>query len=207
MIDFVVLPYGDCAVLLELAEPDDVLGLHDCLTSAAHPAIRSIVPAAQTVLVQFDPLLADAETIVAAARNCAVRSATGRRPDSEVLELPVRYDGADLSAVAEACGLSVTAVIELHCDAEYTAQFCGFSPGFGYLTGLDPRLRMPRLASPRPQVPAGSVAIAGEYTAVYPRSSPGGWRLLGRTSATLFDLDRAVPALLAPGTRLRFVPR
>jgi KipI family sensor histidine kinase inhibitor len=117
--------------------------------------------------------------------------------------LPVRYDGADLDSVARECGLTVPEVIRRHCEPEYTVQFCGFAPGFGYLSGLDPALRLPRLASPRPAVPAGSVAIAGEFTGVYPRSSPGGWLLLGHTDAVLFDLDRQPPALLRPGVSVR----
>jgi KipI family sensor histidine kinase inhibitor len=205
VIDFTVLPYGDCALLLELAEPADVLALRDCLASLPHPAILAVIPAARTVLIEFDPSVAGTELMVAAARDCAAGEQAGRLPAGEVLQLPVHYEGADLAAVADRCGLPVETVIGLHCDAEYTVRFCGFSPGFGYLTGLDPRLRMPRLASPRSQVPAGSVAIAGEYTGVYPRTSPGGWRLLGQTPATLFDLDRDGPALLAPGTRVRFV--
>jgi KipI family sensor histidine kinase inhibitor len=124
-----------------------------------------------------------------------------------VVELPVRYDGADLIPLAAELGCSPEALLQRHAAGEYTVAFCGFAPGFAYLSGLDPALHVPRLASPRTAVPAGSVAIAGEYTGVYPRSSPGGWRLLGRTDAVLWDLDREPPALLTPGTRVRFVPR
>jgi KipI family sensor histidine kinase inhibitor len=123
------------------------------------------------------------------------------------VQLPVRYDGADLDPVARETGLTTEELIALHSGAEYTVRFCGFSPGFGYLTGLDRRLWLPRLATPRPAVPAGSVAIADEYTGVYPRSSPGGWRLLGSTDVPLFELDRQPPAVLAPGVRVRFIPR
>ncbi|HJQ02555.1 MAG TPA: allophanate hydrolase subunit 1 [Jatrophihabitans sp.] len=207
MIDFTALPYGDSAVLLELADPADVLSMRDRLTSWGHSAIRAVVPAARTVLVEFDRSLADADLVVGAIGERATAEPANRAPSAEPVQLPVRYDGADLAEVAARCGLSVPAVIEMHAEAEYTVQFCGFSPGFGYLTGLDPRLRMSRLDSPRAQVPAGSVAIAGEYTGVYPRSSPGGWRLLGQTTVTLFDLDRQPPALLTPGTRVRFVPQ
>jgi KipI family sensor histidine kinase inhibitor len=205
VIEFTALPYGDSAVLLELVEPADVLRLRDRLVSSGHPAIRAVIPAARTVLVEFDPAVAGADRVVAVAHEQAAAEQPDRSSSGELVQLPVQYDGADLSEVANCCGLPVPAVIELHAGAEYTVRFCGFSPGFGYLTGLDPRLRMARLATPRAQVPAGSVAIAGEYTGVYPRSSPGGWRLLGRTTATLFDLDRRPPALLAPGTRVRFV--
>ncbi|HEX4726216.1 MAG TPA: 5-oxoprolinase subunit PxpB [Jatrophihabitans sp.] len=205
MIDFTVLPYGDSAVLLELAEPTEVLALRDGLLAQRDPAIRAVVPAARTVLVEFDPARTDPARIATSAQSLSGQ--TSDESAADLVRLPVRYDGADLAEVAEHCGLSVPELVELHSKCEYTVRFCGFSPGFGYLTGLDDRLRLPRLTTPRTQVPAGSVAIADEYTGVYPRSSPGGWRLLGQTSTTLFDLDRDPPALLAPGTRVRFVPQ
>ncbi|WP_106401916.1 5-oxoprolinase subunit PxpB [Actinocorallia populi] len=122
------------------------------------------------------------------------------------VEIPVVYDGADLAEVAELTGLSAAEVAARHSAAEYTVAYLGFSPGFGYLTGLDPVLRVPRRAVPRTSVPAGSVAVAGPYTAVYPSPSPGGWRLLGRTGLALWDVRRDPPSLLAPGDRVRFVP-
>ncbi len=204
---FRVVPYGDHALLVELDSAAQVSSYRNAVLSQGHHALRSVVPAARTVLAEYDPAIASESamrdflaTIVRDTGNPAATS-------TELLELEVRYDGADLESVAEATGLSVPAVIACHAEAEYTVQFCGFSPGFGYLTGLDQRLRLPRLASPRPAVPAGSIAIAGEFTGVYPRSSPGGWLLLGRTPATLFDLHRSPPALLTPGTRVRFAPR
>ncbi len=223
-----LLPYGDGAVLVELAAAADVVALRDALVRRAHPALRSVVSAARTVLVQFEPGAIAVAELQALVRSCqAVPPAAGVGPsaaaanppaanvpvvdqpaaNAPVVELVVRYDGADLDSVAELSGLTVLEVIHRHCAVDYIVQFCGFAPGFGYLTGLDPALRLPRLSTPRPAVPAGSVAIAGEYTAIYPRSSPGGWRLLGRTDAVLFDLDRSRPALLAPGTVVRFCPR
>lgn len=127
-------------------------------------------------------------------------------PTGALVTLQVLYDGADLATLAKALNLSTVALIQRHTEPTYEVGFCGFAPGFAYLTGLDPVLQLPRKASPRPQVPAGSVAIADAYTAVYPQASPGGWHLLGRTSANLFDLGRADPALLQPGTQVRFVP-
>jgi KipI family sensor histidine kinase inhibitor len=106
--------------------------------------------------------------------------------------------------VARDAGLSEEDVVGLHTSAVYTVAFTGFAPGFGYLTGLPTALRQPRLDSPRTRVPAGAVGVAGEFTGVYPRESPGGWRLLGQTSATLFDPATDPPALLAPGDRVRF---
>ena len=120
--------------------------------------------------------------------------------------LDVVYDGEDLAAVAAASGLSVDEVIALHSGALYRCDFCGFAPGFAYLSGLDPLLHLPRRATPRTSVPAGSVAIAGPYTAVYPSASPGGWHLLGRTDATLWDLDADPPSPITPGTTVRFRP-
>lgn len=190
-------------MLFEVEHASQVLPLRDELLHSRAPGICAVVPAARTVLVEFDPDVTSAEEISALA------SATDLAADdldaSPHVDIPVIYDGADLHAVAEETGLSTQEVMALHSGATYRVQFCGFSPGFAYLTGLDARLHMSRLASPRPSVPAGSVAIAGEYTGVYPRSSPGGWRLLGRTSATLFDLDRDPPALLVPGASVRFV--
>jgi KipI family sensor histidine kinase inhibitor len=123
------------------------------------------------------------------------------------VELTVDYDGADLDDVAAATGLTTGEVVELHASGRYTCAFCGFAPGFGYLTGLDERLHLPRRASPRTAVRAGAVAIAAGYSAVYPSPSPGGWHLIGRTDARMWDHRRAHPALLRPGTTVRFVPR
>jgi biotin-dependent carboxylase-like uncharacterized protein len=120
--------------------------------------------------------------------------------------IPVRYDGADLADVAKATGLSEDEVVSVHTGPNYTVAFTGFAPGFGYLTGLDERLRLPRRDTPRTRVPAGAVAVAGEFTGVYPRPSPGGWHLLGSTTAPLWDPSREAPALLRPGMTVRFEP-
>ena len=127
---------------------------------------------------------------------------------SHTLEIPVRYGGAfgeDLDAAAAELGIAADTVIARHGAALYTVAMVGFAPGFPYLSGLDPSLALPRLATPRTRVPAGSVAIGGAQTGIYPRESPGGWRLLGRTPLRLFDPQRASPSLLAPGDRVRFV--
>jgi KipI family sensor histidine kinase inhibitor len=115
------------------------------------------------------------------------------------------YDGEDLADVAELLSCSVEEVVRRHTSEEWAVAFCGFAPGFGYLTGLPERLQQPRLDSPRTKVPQGSVGIAGEFTAAYPRATPGGWRLIGRTEITLFDPKADPPALLAPGDQVRFV--
>jgi 5-oxoprolinase (ATP-hydrolysing) subunit B len=195
-------PYGDQAVLVEPGDPRDVLGL---LAAAAGVAgVVEAVPAARTVLVRFDARLTSAETIGRALESYA--SAPSRETVSGPIELVVHYEGPDLASVADEVGLSVPELIRRHAGAEYTVAFCGFAPGFAYLSGLDPALRVGRLAEPRTSVPAGSVGIAGEYTGVYPRSSPGGWRLLGTTDAPLWDTGRTPPALLTPGSMVRFRP-
>lgn len=188
-----------------LVETDDVLGFDAAIRAGAARAgldVVEIVPAARTVLVSLArPDQRDAARDWLA--TLAPRPTSG--PDAGRVEIPVRYDGDDLDDVAEATGLSVEAVIERHTAGEYQSAFCGFAPGFAYLGGLDPALVLPRRDTPRTRVPAGSVAIAAGYTAVYPDESPGGWHLLGRTEVALWDLERDPPATLAPGTVVRFV--
>ncbi|MBB4688097.1 5-oxoprolinase subunit B family protein [Amycolatopsis jiangsuensis] len=194
-----VLRYGDSAVLVEV---DDVLGLQAACEADPPAGLVELVPAARTLLVQFDPARTDVATISRALTDLSIVE----RPVGEADEvtLPVRYDGADLAEVAEASGLDVDEVVRRHSSTTYVAAFCGFAPGFAYLTGLDPALHLPRRSTPRTRVPAGAVAVAGEYTAVYPHPSPGGWHLLGHTDAPVWDVDRPRPNLLAPGTRVRF---
>ena len=197
-----VRPYGETAVLLEVSRAEPVLGWYAALTERPPPGVTELVPAARTVLLRFDPAVTDAATLTAALADVAPRPVDAT--SGEPVTIPVRYDGADLGEVASATGLAEGAVIAAHTDADYVVAFSGFAPGFGYLTGLDPRLRLPRRGSPRTRVPAGAVGIAGEFTGVYPRPSPGGWLLLGRTTTTLWDPARSTPALLRPGTRVRF---
>jgi 5-oxoprolinase (ATP-hydrolysing) subunit B len=194
--------YGDQAVLLEPDDPAQLAGLQATLHTV--PGVLEVVPAARTVLASFDPARTSGSAIADAVRRA--EHAPPELPDAALVELPVRYDGADLKDVADEVGCSLPALVARHAAAEYVVAFCGFAPGFAYLTGLEPALHRPRLVTPRTSVPAGSVGIAAEYTGVYPRSSPGGWRLLGRTDAVLWDLDRTPPALLTPGTRVRFRP-
>jgi 5-oxoprolinase (ATP-hydrolysing) subunit B len=156
------------------------------------------------VLVSCDDAATLRRVLTALGRVVPLDDSVGAR---DVIEIGVEYDGADLAWVAATCGLTEPAVVALHSAPEYTVAFCGFAPGFGYLRGLDPRLHLPRRSTPRATVPSGSVAIASEFAAVYPRSSPGGWHLLGRTELSLFDPHRDPPSLVAPGTRVRFVPR
>jgi KipI family sensor histidine kinase inhibitor len=168
-----------------------------------------VVPAATTVLViiRDDGDIASVRSALSPLAATAL-AATGPSlgdGDPETVEIGVRYDGPDIDDVAEMTGLSRDEVIQAHTGASWRVAFGGFAPGFAYLTGGDSRLQVPRRSEPRTTVPAGSVALAGEYSAVYPRSSPGGWQLIGHTDELIWDLDRDPPALLRPGTTVRFV--
>jgi 5-oxoprolinase (ATP-hydrolysing) subunit B len=215
-----LLPYGDTALLVELDDGDQVAALRAALTdttgntdttsntdTTGTTGVEELVPAARTLLVSFNPAKVSGSqlrTAIDAAAERARAAGPSAAADQPLVVVPVRYDGADLDYAAEYTGWSVGEVIARHLAGAYTVAFCGFAPGFAYLTGLDPGLRLPRRDTPRTHVPAGAVGIAGEYTAAYPRSSPGGWRLLGRTDAVLWDPSRPQPALLSPGTRVRF---
>jgi KipI family sensor histidine kinase inhibitor len=190
---------GDAALLVETEAPHR---LNAAVRGLARPEIVDVVPGAETLLVTTRPGtdLARLEVVLADYLRLPEAAEAGGEP----LRVPVVYDGADLDEVAELTGLSRAEVVERHAGAEYVVAYLGFSPGFGYLAGLDERLHVPRRDSPRTTVPAGSVAIAGPYAAVYPSSSPGGWRLLGRTDLRLWDPGREPPSLLQPGTRVRF---
>ena len=185
-----------------------IAGIAERLHHAGQRGITDIVPAFNTLTVCFDPGLADS-TAVCRAIEDAVSSAASTAFEPSVHDIPVRYGGdggPDLSEVARRTGLSETDVVELHTSLEYTVYLLGFSPGFAYLGDIAPALELPRRDTPRPVVPAGSVAIATSYTAVYPQATAGGWHLIGHTDAALFDASRSAPALLRPGDRVRFVP-
>jgi KipI family sensor histidine kinase inhibitor len=193
-------PVGRSAVLAEVADAGEALDLATWARAVGVGAVE-VVPAAQSVL--FDGV-SDVATLTGRLRDW---TPSAEVPVGELVEVPVVYDGPDLAAVAEAWGTDVAGVVTRHCEIEYVAAFCGFAPGFSYLSGLPAELAVPRLDSPRPRVAPGSVGLAGSWCGVYPTASPGGWRLLGRTDATLWDPTRERPALLAPGTRVVFVPR
>lgn len=191
---------GTNAVLVEVDSLDEVEAVRAAVAEADLPDVVELVPAARTVLISTAPGGLPAVRRVLDAADLTRRAPTA----SHEVVIPVTYDGPDLELVAETAGLTPTEVVELHTGAAYQVAFCGFAPGFAYLVGLPPPLQQPRLDSPRTRVPAGSVGVAGEYTAAYPRATPGGWRLIGRTDAPLFDPRRPTPALLAPGHRVRF---
>jgi KipI family sensor histidine kinase inhibitor len=201
MTDVSVHPAGDRGALVDV--PDNAAARLLARALRAEPGFVDVVPGHRTVLVTWS---GDAPALdLEAAAWAAVGG--DPEPDGHVVTIGVRYDGADLADVARLAGLSPEEVVERHTQPEYVVAFLGFQPGFAYLLGGDERLALPRLDEPRQRVPAGSVAVAGPYSGVYPRESPGGWRLLGRTDAVMFDGARTPPALLAPGDRVRFVAR
>ncbi|MDO5640806.1 MAG: carboxyltransferase domain-containing protein [Paracoccus sp. (in: a-proteobacteria)] len=198
-----VLPAGGRALLIELAGLDEVLALLASLHADPLPGVDDLIPAARTLALGYDPDVTGPGAILAAL---AARDLDSPPPETgREVEIPVIYDGADLDEVATLTGLTRTEVIARHTATPWRAAFSGFAPGFCYLTGGDPLLlSVPRRASPRPSVPAGSVALAGGFSAVYPRQSPGGWQLIGTSPVGMWDIDRAPPALLAPGDLVRF---
>lgn len=201
-----VRPYGDRGLLLEVGTTAEVVAWSAAVRRAAIPGVLDVVPAAVTVLlVLADPAgMRRVRTHLDGVLATGVDPATSAPSGAEV-EIPVVYDGPDLDDVARHTGLSVDEVVAAHTGRPWTAAFGGFAPGFAYLVGGDDRLAVPRRDSARSRVPAGSVALAGAMSAVYPSESPGGWQLVGRTTAPMWDLDRDPAALVAPGDTVRFV--
>ncbi len=194
-----VLPVGWDAALVEVTGVAQARAVYAALLPLKEAGrLVELVPAARTVLVQGSPL-PDLAALLADLPPAPDRA-------GGTVEIPVTYDGPDLADVAGLAGLPEAEVVRRHAAAAYTVAFSGFAPGFGYLTGLPAELHVARRETPRTAVPAGAVGIAGEFAGVYPRRSPGGWQLLGRTDAVLWDADRDPPALLFPGTRVRFAP-
>ncbi|MFD3409683.1 allophanate hydrolase subunit 1 [Streptomyces cyaneofuscatus] len=228
-----VLPAGAHALLVELVDGDHAEAFHAELLRrrdrGALPGVREIVPGARTVLLDGIedrpcgggrvpsarlPTARVPTAQVPTARDRLARELVSwtlpppRREVRDAVEIPVVYDGPDLAEVAALWGVGADEVPALHSRTAFRVAFCGFAPGFGYLTGLPERLHVPRRTTPRTRVPAGALALAGPYTGVYPRPSPGGWQLIGRMvdpAAALWDPGREPAALLGPGTRVRFV--
>ncbi|ANN14520.1 allophanate hydrolase [Amycolatopsis orientalis] len=194
--------YGEHAALLDCDSLTQTIAAHATIAATRPDGVAELVPGARSLLVVETP----GSGALAAVRELLSGADLEHPPGGEPREitLDVTYDGEDLELVAQDAGVSTKDVVRLHTDAVYTVAFTGFAPGFGYLTGLPEPLRQPRLPTPRTRVPPGSVGIAGEFTGVYPRVSPGGWRLIGHTRAVLFDPRADPPALLAPGDRVRF---
>jgi KipI family sensor histidine kinase inhibitor len=200
--------YGDQALLLEFDNTAEVLAWADAVREAELLGVLDIVPASRTVLLKLAGPRYQAPTrqrlgklrVTAEALSQAAAPAGGRAD----IEVDVVYDGADLDEVARLTGLTVDQVVAAHTGTPWQVGFGGFTPGFAYLIGGDERLDVPRQSEPRTKVPAGSVALAGEFSAIYPRESPGGWQLIGRTDLELWDIDRDPPALLRPGMWVQF---
>ena len=218
---------GDCAVLVRVAEnfdeaPDrslrEVVSAHRCLIAAKIPSVVELVPAYTTIALFYDPVRAAEagaptggtldwleQQIRQALANAADDGANA--PKVAVVEVPVCYDAEfalDLDEVAQRAGLSASEVVNLHAGADYRVHCVGFIGGFPFLGGLPPKLATPRRASPRKEIPAGSVGIGGKQTGIYPVKSPGGWNIIGRTPLRLFDPEQNPPGLLRTGDRVRF---
>ncbi len=215
------LGVNNSAFLIELADLEETLALFDRLqqeirreekylqdqeklqSQESFQAIVEIIPAARTLLIKFDPSLSDENTLE--TKIAGLKLEKGQQKSGKLVEIPVVYDGEDLDDVAALLKIDREEVIRRHVESHYQVAFCGFAPGFAYLTGGDPIFNVPRRASPRKSIPAGSVALAGKFGGVYPQPSPGGWQLIGRTNVKMFDLDRDPPSLLKPGDRVHFV--
>jgi KipI family sensor histidine kinase inhibitor len=215
-----IVPFGDAAIMItfageatvESAARAQALARRIRAATAGREGWGAAVPAATSVLVHVDPIgpgVAAALPVLAEIAETLELDDDRWPENASIVEIPVRYggeDGPDLDAVAELTGLASADVVESHAGTTYRVLFLGFAPGFGYLGPLPTGIVVARRATPRVRVPAGSVAIAGPYTAVYPSESPGGWHILGRTSARIWDPRRNPPATLEPGTVVRFVP-
>lgn len=204
----VIRPLGESALLIQL--PDDVrpgraAALAARLRESRPAGVLDAVAAYETVAVYFDPLACSPQELGDLLMREARHVPAATRESAIEHVIPVVYDGEDLDSVAARAGMPRAEVVEIHIARAYTVSAIGFVPGFAYLDELDDRLRIPRRDTPRARVPAGSVAIAGAQTAVYPLTTPGGWHIIGRTEARMFDASRSPPSLLAVGDSVRFV--
>ena len=208
MVISTVTDYGDQALLLEFDSTAEVLAWNDVLREADLLGVVDIVPASRTVLIKLDgPRYQGVARQQLSKLRLApetAREATAPVDGRADVVIDVVYDGADLDEVGKLTGLSRQDVIAAHTQTPWRVGFAGFAPGFAYLVGGDERLNVPRRSEPRTKVPVGSVGLAGEFSGVYPRESPGGWQLIGRTDADLWDVDREQPALLTPGQWVQF---
>lgn len=203
-----ILDYGDRALLLEFGGTAEVLAWNDALCAAELLGVVDIVPAARTILVKLSGPQYQAPTRQRLGQvqlsDDAIAHSVAPADGSADIVVDVTYDGEDLREVAELTGLTPEEVVAAHTGKPWRVGFSGFAPGFAYLVGGDDRLAVPRRSDPRTKVPVGAVGLAGEFSGIYPRESPGGWQLIGRTSAVLWDVDRDNPALLTPGMWVQF---
>lgn len=210
-----ILLAGDSAVVVEFGNGLDELVnrkvhlLANVVTSAQIEGVLEVVPTYRSLLVYYNPLRIPYENLLSFLLRLSRDLSVSETRESRKVIIPTVYGGEfgpDLSFVAQHNGLSEEEVIKIHSSAEYLVYMLGFTPGFAYLGGLSPIIASPRLSTPRTSIPAGSIGIGGSQTGVYPLSSPGGWRIIGRTPLALFDPYRPSPALLEPGDRVRFQP-
>lgn len=203
---------ADTGILVELDDLTSVLRLDTAVRTARKQGdaefadLVDVLPASRTLMLTTPPGC-DLGRLEGAVRSLDVDALAGEDGAGEetVVEIPVIYDGPDLEDVASICGLSTEEVVQGHTGTPWRAAFGGFAPGFFYLLDGDPRLEVPRRSEPRTAVPDGAVALAGTFSAVYPRTSPGGWQLIGHTDERMWDSHRSSPALLSPGVLVRFV--
>jgi 5-oxoprolinase (ATP-hydrolysing) subunit B len=203
-----VHPFGEAAFLVETDDAASAEGLRRSLAAGSIPGLEALVPGRRSLLVEFDPLVADAHELYRSLVDGPV-SALPDPGHARVRRIPVIYGGEhgpDLDEIASLAGMRSSEVVELHTATELRVLFCGFAPGFAYLGDVAPALAVPRLATPRARTPAGSVALADGMTGIYPSELPGGWRVIGRTPRVLFDAHRTPPAYLVPGDVVRFEP-
>lgn len=205
---------GSAALLVTFGTLREAVGFRAALAATRLPGLTEVVSGARTLLLRFDPERADTGRLRADLARVHRNDSDGGTADSDAdavtdaatpLVIPVTYDGDDLDDVARITGRSRDELVAWHTGQVWTSAFCGFAPGFSYLTGSEPSLDVPRRPTARTTVPSGAVALAGEFSAVYPRRSPGGWRLIGRTDVAMWSLDRESPALAPAGTTIRFV--
>lgn len=197
-----VLPVNLNTILVELDDLAQTLALLASLQSDPITGIKEIVPAARTLMISRTPAITDWSALL---QELSERCLDGVSQQSgRCVEIPVTYNGEDLEYVANTAGISIEEVIRRHTGSDHVVAFTGFAPGFAYLSGVDPILNMPRRLMPRPSLPAGSVALASGFSAVYPQTSPGGWQIIGSTNMPMWDLDRDPPSLLQPGDHVRF---
>lgn len=199
-----VLRSGTQAFLLEFDDVQQVIAHHAAIRSAGIRGVVELVPAARTIFVEVDTRVRRLDDVVSQVSE--LEPVTVAAADqSPIVEVPVRYDGPDLADAAQEVGLSTDAFVHQHAGQLWRAAFTGFTPGFAYLVAEQTSWEVPRRREPRVSVPAGAVALAGPFTGIYPRESPGGWQIIGHTDAVLWDLERDVPALIGAGGRVRFV--
>lgn len=189
--------------LVELDTLDETLALFDALSAAPEKGIEEIIPAARTLLIRYQPMQTSMAQLAGKISQCSLQHKEARY--GQQVTIPVHYNGEDLPAVAELMGIAVQEVIRRHQESLWNVAFTGFAPGFAYMVSDTGGWQTPRRSTPRTRIPAGSVALAGEFSGIYPQASPGGWQLIGQTDLQMWDLTRAQPALLLPGSQVQFV--